>query len=109
MNYRLSDFAAEELRAATLYYARQSRSLAVGFVEEAARSVTLLLVNPYLGESVGKKYRRLLLRRFPYFLIYQVDAKSQLISVISVAHHSRRPDYWRNRVREGPALYALAA
>ena len=109
MNYRFSDFAVDELRTALRYYSTQDRGLAVGIVEEVARSVAVLLANPHLGQPIRHDYRHLPLRRFPYFLIYQLSSDTQLISIVSVCHQSRRPDYWQQGVREAPALYDVAA
>ncbi|HEX4953384.1 MAG TPA: hypothetical protein VF017_08330 [Thermoanaerobaculia bacterium] len=39
--------------------------------------------------------RRLVLNRFPYSLFYTAD--SEEIRIFAVAHHSRRPGYWRHR------------
>ena len=35
------------------------------------------------------------LRRFPFSLIYTVMGDQ--LRILAVAHHSRRPGYWRNR------------
>jgi hypothetical protein len=39
--------------------------------------------------------RQKVLHRFPFALIYEIDADE--IRVFAVAHHSRRPGYWRDR------------
>jgi toxin ParE1/3/4 len=33
-------------------------------------------------------------KRFPYRIIFQVDGER--VTVVAIAHHSRRPEYWRN-------------
>ncbi len=40
--------------------------------------------------------RKLVLTRFPYFLIYSFFP--DLLRVVAVAHARRRPGYWRSRV-----------
>jgi hypothetical protein len=40
--------------------------------------------------------RRVLLRRFPFSVVYAAD--SDVALVIAVAHHSRRPGYWCKRL-----------
>jgi hypothetical protein len=37
------------------------------------------------------------LKRFPYDIV--VRELSEEILVVAVAHHSRRPGYWRDRLR----------
>jgi len=40
--------------------------------------------------------RRVLVRRFPYAVVYLITPEE--LAVLAVAHHSRRPDYWRSRI-----------
>ena len=43
----------------------------------------------------SREIRRLLLRRFPYMVIYEVFPDE--VMVLAVAHVSRRPHYWIER------------
>ena len=49
------------------------------------------------GASGAQSVKRLILRRFPYAVI--LHERNTEILVIAFAHHSRRPGYWRDRVR----------
>jgi plasmid stabilization system protein ParE len=109
MNYRLNDIAAAEVRDIVKHYSQQSRGLSIGFIEELARVLTVLAANPYIGQVMGEQYRHLPLQRFPYFVIYQVEASVNRVFVISVCHQRRHPDHWRNGVQEEAAVYQLAA
>ena len=40
-------------------------------------------------------FRRRLLRRFPYGILYK-EEESQIV-IVAVMHLQRRPGYWRNR------------
>ena len=42
-----------------------------------------------------REFRRLLLRRFPYKVIYEI--RSEVVVVLAVAHGRRRPNYWLER------------
>ena len=42
--------------------------------------------------------RRCLMRRFPYGIYCRVEADE--IRILVVKHHSRHPDYWKERVAE---------
>ncbi|HKP77295.1 MAG TPA: type II toxin-antitoxin system RelE/ParE family toxin [Longimicrobiaceae bacterium] len=62
-------------------------------VERAVRRITFFPKHgsPYLGGT-----RRVVLRRFPYSVVYWPDPDDLLI--VAIAHHRRSPGYWRNRL-----------
>ncbi len=47
---------------------------------------------------MGKVFRRVLTNRFPYAVIY-VERDADYF-VIAVAHTSRRPGYWKDRIAD---------
>lgn len=64
------------------------------------RLLDLILRHPGMGSPVPRVRavygaRHVLLRRFPYFVVYR--ERSEDIHVIAVAHTSRKPGYWRHR------------
>ena len=96
MKYWLHPGAAEDLReAAEQYRERAGSSLSQSLFTEFERSVNILLEHPRLGALWRHGKRRYVLRRFPYSIVYTVV--SEEIRVLAVAHHSRRPGYWRRR------------
>ncbi|UCG71557.1 MAG: type II toxin-antitoxin system RelE/ParE family toxin [Chromatiales bacterium] len=105
MKYRLDDEASDEFINAVQHYARMDRRLGRRFIEDLRRSLSLLRDNPYLGPRVIGDNRRLLLKRFPYLVIYRVDTASRLIHILAIVDQRRRPDAWRTRVEEPPAAY----
>ena len=60
------------------------------------RVINLLRNHPMLGRQLENNLRRALLRRFPFSLIYAVEANA--IVIVAVSHQRRRPGYWRDRV-----------
>ncbi len=96
MRYFLHPEAEEDLReAAQFYRERAGGSLSQSLFTEFERSVGLLLQHPWLGAVWKYGKRRFVMRRFPYSLIYTVVGEE--IRILAVAHHSRRPGYWRGR------------
>jgi toxin ParE1/3/4 len=94
--YVLSPGAAEELeRAVEFYRSQASFATANALLEEFARAVMLLLEQPGIGTKTSRGRRLLPLRRFPFSLLYRLEGDELRIS--AVAHHSRRPGYWRGR------------
>ena len=92
MQVRFSTVAEEELNDATAYYAESAPGLGLRFRAEVERSAKVLGRMPLLWPQVWPPVRRCLLRRFPYALIYAVEA--DYVFVIAVAHQHRKPDYW---------------
>lgn len=60
--------------------------------EDALKRIQVM---PATGGPVTQGVRRMLLRRFPYSVFYRVH--SDRIHVLSLAHHRRRPGYWKDR------------
>jgi len=89
--------AAVELAEATAYFAYQSTQAADGFLADVAAAKLLLLQVPRAGWPLRGNFRRLLLKTFPYQLIYR--AVEEDIRIYAVAHLKRKPGYWRKRLR----------
>ena len=51
-----------------------------------------------IGIDIGKGERRFTVDRFHYDVVYRIERKSVL--VLAVAHHRRKPRYWRKRKRD---------
>ena len=96
MNYFLSSEAEAELAEAIAFYAGQaSKSVAIAFLAEFTRAARLVAANPGLGARTSRDRRLFPLHRFPYSLVYR--AVEEGIRIGAIAHHSRRPGYWRAR------------
>jgi hypothetical protein len=56
--------------------------------------------NPQVAARVGRTPARqyILTQRLPYSIIYV--EKPTAINVVAFAHHSRRPGYWKHRLRK---------
>ena len=97
MNYTLHPEAAQDLWDAASFYREQAGNiLSQSFLAEFEQSVNILLQHPALGSPWrGRGRRRYLMKRFPYWIVYTVYADE--MRILAVAHHNRRPDYWRRR------------
>jgi plasmid stabilization system protein ParE len=73
MRYWLHPEAENDLRdAAEFYRDRADSSLSQSLLAEFERSVDILLEHPGLGALWRSDRRRLIMKRFPYSLIYTV-------------------------------------
>jgi plasmid stabilization system protein ParE len=92
---RFHPAALAEAEAAYRWYRERSPSASAAFRSELDRAVAQLAEAPEWPASYLHGTRRLLLRRFPYALVYRI-AEAEL-EVIAVAHLRRRPGDWAGR------------
>ena len=90
--------ALEEAEEAARWYAERSETAAVAFAEELDAAIGQIELMPTAWPPYAYTTRRYLLRRFPYSVVYRVDANQ--VTVIAVAHAHRRPGYWRSRLQD---------
>lgn len=94
---RVEGSAQDELRAAVLWYDAQRPGLGVELLEEIERTFAILQAHPFIGglvpyASESADVRRLLVRRFPFSIVYRV--RNDELQIIALAHTSRKPGYW---------------
>ena len=87
--------AEAELQEASDYYARTAQGLREAFLDEVERAYRLLVEFPEIGVLVRNGVRKLVVNRFPYSLFYTIH--SDVIRIVAIGHHNRRPFYWRQR------------
>lgn len=96
MIYSLHPEAEFDLREAAEYYRERANvTIAQAFLSDFKHSIKLLLEHPLLGALWLHGKRRMVMRHFPYSIIYTIA--TQEIQVLAVAHQSRHPGYWRKR------------
>jgi len=87
--------ANEEMKAATVYYEERVTELGSDFLDEIEQGVNRIRQFPLLWSIYEGEYRRYLLKRFPYGLIYRIETEK--IFIIAVVHLHRKPRYWKGR------------
>ena len=87
--------AEAELEAAALFYETRLAGLGASFLTEVSRCFDHVRNSPESGLRCHGRFRRLLVRRFPYSVIYETLPHAVLI--VAVAHQRRKPGYWRQR------------
>jgi len=80
--------ARRELRAARDYYESLLPGLDVRFVNAVVKAIDTIADFPLSFESVSDEVRAYKVKRFPYIVYYKSDGV--VLSIISVAHQSRR-------------------
>lgn len=96
MRVSFNPLARVELVEAARWYANEAGELrASDFMNEIQRSLKLAIEHPALATPAVENTRRLQVHRYPYVLIYRVQADA--LRVLAVVHHSRRPGFWTGR------------
>jgi len=96
LGYEYHPEAEAEYLAEVAYYSRISEELGLRFVMEVEAAITRAREFPEAWAPVRGGLRRILPRRFPHAIVYEVMADHILIW--AVAHCSRKPGYWRERL-----------
>ena len=89
--------ASAEYDAAFDWYLERSPETALRFDAEVNRALAQIIQAPELWAAGPHSTRRFLLRRFPFTLIYRERASGE-IQLVAVAHTSRKPGYWKQRL-----------
>jgi plasmid stabilization system protein ParE len=85
---------------ASRWYDAQQAGLGLDFLHSVGRVIARIETAPGVGSPVpgvsDADIRRVLVRRFPYHVVYiELPDRAQ---ILAVAHHRRRPRYWISRV-----------
>ena len=89
--------ATIEMEAAARWYEEHAQGLGERFYADFLEARQFIQNNPELGVPFAHGTRKWNLRIFPYKIIFK--DLSDFILIIAVAHHSRRPNYWRQRLK----------
>lgn len=90
--------AEAEIEEASRWYAANNPVLRTEFLRDVDDAVTLIQANPLQYQIVYKSIRRVILRRFPYGLMYIVSG--QEIFVLACIHGRRHPARWQRRTSD---------
>jgi plasmid stabilization system protein ParE len=90
--------AEAELIAAAQYYERRVVTLGFQFLDDADRSVSIILDAPQRWKIIEEDVRSYPMPRFPYAIYYR--ALPDRVHILAFKHHSRHPDYWRSRISD---------
>jgi toxin ParE1/3/4 len=93
--YSIHAEATLDLRLSARWYEERQRGLGAELVLSVDEAIAKIVESPQRWPTFAG-VRRYILRRFPFSVIYRVV--DERIHVIAVAHHSRRPSFWGQRL-----------
>ena len=96
MQLFFSEGAQQELDDAFNWLEQEQAGLGYRFTADVDEALKRIRQQPHAWHQLGATLRRCLLKHFRYGLIYRIH--SEQIEILAVAHTSRQPDYWQNRV-----------
>lgn len=84
-----------EISSSYNWYQKQAIGLGNDFLNELESSYGAIVELPDTWPKIQKGFRRFLLSKFPFSIIYKVFENN--IYVVAVMHNSRKPGYWVER------------
>jgi len=95
MNVRFHPLADEEFLSAIDWYSMRNEAAAAGFSREIEHAIRRIGESPERYPVTRFGRRRFVLMNYPFDVVYRILPTE--VEVIAVAHHARRPGYWRKR------------
>lgn len=95
MNVSFHPEAAAEFDEAFDYYEDCQLGLGQQLAQEVEAAIQLVQDYPLAWAMVDGSVRRMLIRRFPFGLLYSVNQDE--IFILAVMRLNREPNYWKNR------------
>ncbi len=92
--------AEEEFIAAVRQYSDIDLSLGADFEAKVEEGFLLAMTFPSMWREISHGLHRILIRRFPYGIIYAYD--EDVFYILAVMHLHARPGYWKERMKDSP-------
>jgi plasmid stabilization system protein ParE len=97
--------ARDELNQAVDYYENQQQKLGLEFLNETYSTIQRIIEFPKAFSKQSENTRKCITNRFPFIIIYQI--KKDEIFIAAIAHLSRKPGYWKERLDQQKSFIKL--
>lgn len=89
--------AEGEIAEATDWYEARRAGLGRRFLDDIDGVLGAIAERPmrFPRWQEDARYQRALFPRFPYVVFFATESASRIVTVVAVAHTSRRPGYWK--------------
>ena len=87
----ISSRAQKEIENAIDFYALNSADAPKNFISQLKEVYDLLAINPFYRIRY-KNVRAVALKKFPHYLYYIINAKEQIVRILSCFHGRRNPN-----------------
>jgi len=89
--------ALDDFIQAVKYYDKQQNDLGSRFKENVETALESIVRMPLGYRLLKPPFRRCLVSKFPYGIIFTIEA--EFIYVVAIAHAKRKPYFWPGRVQ----------
>lgn len=90
--------ARNELEQSVDFYESQQEKLGLEFLKEIYYTIQRIMEFPESFSKLSTNTRKCITNRFPFIVIYQL--KKNEIFITAIAHLSRKPGYWQDRLNQ---------
>lgn len=97
MKYVFHPEALTEYAKAVEFYAERDIEVAQAFIDAVENAIFQIVQSPTRFPVIDEDIRRCLTLKFPYGILYTIE--EDFILIVAVMHCSRKPNYWKERVR----------
>src|ERR1700674_661677 len=94
--YRFHPQAWQEVESAEKWYRQRNPEASIRFLSALHDGLESISRWPERWPNYLQKTRRLVLHQFPFSIVYRDEPSG--VSIVAVAHHKRRPGYWKDRL-----------
>ena len=85
--YILDEQAQQEYEEAIRWYLERSLTATENFIAAMDETLRLICNHPTRWRNEYKDFFELVLKKYPYTVIYQIDAHAEVVFVTAVYHH----------------------
>jgi toxin ParE1/3/4 len=94
--YRFHPLAWKEVEETDSWYLSRSVDASLDFLNTLDSAIEDILQAPHRWAKYLYGTRRLVMRRFPFSIVYLDNP--ELVILVAIAHSKRKPGYWKKRV-----------
>lgn len=86
---------AKEIKSSYQWYQNKAEGLGEDFLSELETGYQAIRELPNTWPKFERGFRRFLLSKFPFSIIYQ--SNEEVVFIVAIMHNSREPGYWIKR------------
>jgi plasmid stabilization system protein ParE len=90
-HYIFQEAAQKEYEDSVQWYAQRSILAAENFVAAVEEALFSICEYPHMWRNAYENYHELGLKKYPYKIIYTIEAKRKLVFIHALYHHKRDP------------------